>query len=181
MSEILSGCAVRAAIQQERCEVVGGAPKFAVLSPCGKYRYRLGRMWGRVIDPTVLFVMLNPSTADGTQDDPTIRRCVGFAKTWGFGHLLVGNMFAYRSTDPKALRALTVDEATGPENDAHLEHMASIAHKIVCAWGAPGGTRFPAPLRKHADKLFCLGMTKLGFPRHPLRLRGDTPLQRFRP
>lgn len=161
--------------------VEGNSALFATISDCGKYRYRLGRMWGRVIDPTVLFVMLNPSTADATQDDPTIRRCTAFAKAWGFGHLLVGNMFAYRATDPRELGPLSMYDACGPENDDHLTHMAEISQKIICAWGTHGGTRFPSALRAFPDKLYCLGLTKHGMPKHPLYLAASTQLQKYTP
>lgn len=154
----------------------GSAPEgFAVISDCGTYRYRLGRMWGRVIDPTVMFVMLNPSTADATENDATIRRCVAFARDWGFGHLLVGNKFAFRATDPRVLKLAIArgDDAIGPENDQHLTHMAEIASTIICAWGLPGGKEIPDALIPFRDKLHHLGFTKGGMPRHPLYLPSE--------
>lgn len=146
---------------------------FAVISADGKYRYRLGRMWGRVIDPTVLFVMLNPSTADATVNGPTIRRCIAFAKEWGFGHLLVGNKYGFRSTDPSVLRKMSQHDAVGPENHEHLAHMAQISQLIVCAWGNPGGRMLPTALMPHAGKVHHLGLTMSGAPKHPLYLPGD--------
>jgi hypothetical protein len=106
----------------------------AELSPCRRYRYRLWRRWSD--GPVVNFVMLNPSTADAEQDDPTVRRCVGFAKSWGAGGLVVTNLYALRSTDPKAL--WTADDPVGPENAFHLGSGALGADTVVCAWGAEG-------------------------------------------
>lgn len=152
---------------------VGQPMSFAVISDCNRYRYRLGRMWGRAIDPTVLFVMLNPSTADGVTDDNTIRRCIGFAKSWGFGALLVGNKYAIRSTDPSILRTMSNSDAIGPENHSHLAHMATICSTIVCAWGNPGGRMLPTALMPHAGKIHHLGLTMSGAPKHPLYLPAD--------
>lgn len=146
---------------------------FAVISADGRYRYRLGRMWGRVIDPTVLFVMLNPSTADATVDDNTIRRCIGFAKSWGFGHLLVGNKYAFRSTDPEVLKKMSQSDAVGPENHTHLTDMANLCSLIVCAWGNPGGRMLPTALMPHAGKCHHLGLTMSGAPKHPLYLPAE--------
>lgn len=153
----------------------------AVISDCGKYRYRLIRMWGRVIDPTILWVMLNPSTADAKIDDMTIKRCMSFSRAWGFGHMLVGNVFAYRSTDPKVLRTLSRAEAKGPDNHKHLTHMAEISQAIVCAWGNPGGKTLPTALMPHTAKLHHVGMTKSGAPRHPLYLPDTTTMTRWTP
>lgn len=94
--------------------------KSAIISECGKYRYSLSRIWDEN-KANVLFIMLNPSTADGDVDDPTIRRCIGFAKSWGYGGIYVGNLFAYRATDPKEL--LKVENPIGFENIHHLMDM----------------------------------------------------------
>lgn len=93
----------------------------AHLSACGAYRYALRRTWDPA-RPAALFVGLNPSTADAERDDPTTRRCVRFARDWGFGGLLVGNLFAYRATRPRDLRAAA--EPVGPENDWWLAALA---------------------------------------------------------
>ncbi|HEX2136504.1 MAG TPA: DUF1643 domain-containing protein [Microvirga sp.] len=104
----------------------------ALFSPCGAYRYRLARRWAE--GPMVAFIMLNPSTADGSIDDPTIRRCIGYAQTWGYGALAVGNLYALRATEPAELRRAR--DPTGPDNDRHLEGMTRAAARVVCAWGA---------------------------------------------
>lgn len=146
----------------------------AHLSACGAYRYRLERQWdqGR---PKVAFIMLNPSTADADQDDPTIRRCIGFAKSWGFGGLIVGNLFALRSTDPGAL--YRHPDPVGPDNDKHLGAIARSAEQVVCAWGTHGkllarGLRVSELL---ADfNLSALKITADGLPGHPLYIAGNT-------
>ena len=92
--------------------------KDAVLSECKKYRYMLRRVWDRT-KPACLFIGLNPSTADATVDDPTIRRCVGFADSWGYGELVVGNLYAFRATKPKDM--FNQDDPVGPFNDLWLK------------------------------------------------------------
>jgi hypothetical protein len=131
--------------------------------------------------------MLNPSTADADQDDPTIRRCVGFSKTWGFGHLAVVNLWALRATDPSEL--LMHAEPSGPHNWAYIESEVGRAALIVAAWGAhavkvPGGLfrgqTLEAVARRLDRPVVCLGLTKKGHPRHPLYVRSDqspTPYQ----
>lgn len=155
--------------------------KAARLSDCGRYRYWLGRVWGEA--DSLLFVMLNPSTADASIDDPTIRRCMGFARREGFGGVSVLNLYALRSTDPKAL--LTCDDAVGPENDAYLTlaltEQARRGNPVIAAWGTN------AKHRRIVDVLtlvggvmwHSLGTTKDGHPRHPLYVRGDQPLEGF--
>jgi hypothetical protein len=115
-----------------------------------------------------------PSTADETADDPTIRRCIGFAKRWGYGGLVMLNLFAFRATDPRDMRAAA--DPIGPDNDWHLTH--SPAALIVAAWGA-GGTFMDRDRAVRAilgDRLMALGHTNHGQPRHPLYVRGDTEL-----
>lgn len=152
----------------------------AYLSADRVYRYRLWRDTGVPIPPSrleswCLFVMLNPSTADETKDDPTIRRCVGYAKTWGYTRVNIANLFAFRATDPKAL--LPAPDPVGPENDTHLAEMADASALVVCAWGTHGGLhgRDQAVLRllRHhsLDGPRCLGRTKAGHPKHPLYLK----------
>jgi hypothetical protein len=153
----------------------------ATLSPCGLYRYDLTRSWDRA-RPRALFVMLNPSTADATQDDPTIRRCVGFARAWGCGGIVVCNLFALRSTDPKALYRHA--DPVGPDNDATLLDRAAMAKLTVCAWGAHGhlrgrGRTVAKLLAAAKMPMHCLGLTKTGHPLHPLFVPGATALQEF--
>lgn len=146
----------------------------AVFSADSKYRYRLHRTWDAGA-ASVLFVMLNPSTADATQDDPTIRRCVGFAKRWGYGRLLVGNLFALRATDPRCL--LDEPDPVGPQNDEHLRVMMDEARIVICAWGAHklahGTTRESAVKALLGPSLWALGRTAAGAPRHPLYMPKD--------
>ena len=127
----------------------------------------------------MLFIMLNPSTADAELDDPTIRRCVGFAQRWGFQGLAVGNLFALRATDPQQLRR--VADPIGPENDQHLIWMSDDADVTIAAWGTPGAfrNRDQHVLGFLKGAVEHLGLTKQGHPRHPLYLRNDaarTPL-----
>ncbi|MDW9823680.1 DUF1643 domain-containing protein [Sinorhizobium meliloti] len=145
----------------------------AISSECGAYRYRLERQWDGE-KPNVAFLMLNPSTADASQDDPTIRRCIGFARYWGFGGLIVGNLFALRSTAPKAL--YDHPDPIGPDNDQHILAIAKSARKIVCAWGTHGALHDRG--RQVAERLEFLDLVALkvtadGQPGHPLYLAAD--------
>jgi hypothetical protein len=121
--------------------------------------------------------MLNPSTADETMDDPTIRRCIGFAKREVCGGVVIGNIFAFRATRPGDMKA--ADDPVGPENDAHLiQIMLEADGPVVAAWGAHGAHLKRATHVKFLTEvpLVCLGKTKAGAPRHPLYVRGDAPL-----
>lgn len=161
----------------------------AVLSADGTYRYLLHRSWKPPGHGSrVLWVMLNPSTADAEQDDPTIRRCVGFSKAWGFSHLTVANLWALRSTDPSAL--LTHSDPTGPENWWQINQAVGFAQLVVAAWGATvqkvlatGRARIHVETlaRDASIPVRCLGLTKSGHPRHPLYVRADTELVPFGP
>ncbi len=159
----------------------------ADISPCGLYRYRLWRDSGKVAAPRICFVMLNPSTADAEQDDPTIRRCLGFAKSLGYENLDVVNLYAFRTTDPQALS--DTQDPVGPLNDLRIEQTAEVAQLVVAAWGATvvkvglSGTataRTALRISKVAQLLaryapvHCLGTTQAGAPKHPLYVRGDT-------
>ncbi len=149
----------------------------ATLSPDGLYRYRLRRAWG--VDNWVNFIMLNPSTADADQDDPTIRRCIGFARRWGYDGLIVTNLYAYRATKPKVLR--TVADPVGPDNDTHLL-ACSLDRPVVAAWGANADpARVAAVLELLPGDIYTLGLTKDGQPRHPLYVRADTDVTLYRP
>lgn len=138
------------------------------------YRYRLWRAWAP--GDTVAFVMLNPSSADGRRLDPTLRRCVSFARRWGFGRLEVVNAFALISTDPTVLTV--ADDPVGPDNDRWIAHVAARSSRVVCAWSSwvEDLARLPtllAALRPARGRTVALGYTRLGQPRHPLYLPAD--------
>lgn len=144
----------------------------AVLSECRTWRYALTREWGA--GDTLNIIGLNPSTADESRDDPTIRRCVGYAQRWAFGRLVMTNLFAFRSTDPEALKA--ADDPVGPENDTYLVSEAQKAGYVLCAWGAHGGLRSRSWTVKRLLRglpLYVFGFTADGEPLHPLYLRRD--------
>jgi hypothetical protein len=158
--------------------------KSAIISECGKYRYRLERTWDKS-KTKVLFIMLNPSTANAIEDDATIRRCVNFAKEWGYGGLLVGNLFAYRSTKPKEL--LLAEDPIGPENLKHFNEMYKEAAVVICAWGNSGivnklGKKLTEykPLKGWIGFLYYLDLAKDGTPKHPLYLKKDLIPQQLR-
>jgi len=153
----------------------------AHFSRCGRYRYALWRTWD-VSLPSVCFIALNPSTADATRDDPTMRRCIAFARRWGFGGMAVGNIFAFRATRPADMKA--EPNPIGRANDRWLQRLASESPLVVAAWGSHGAWmgREAQVLALLAD-VECLGVTASGAPRHPLYVRGDTvrrPLVRVR-
>ncbi len=156
----------------------------AILSDCGAYRYHLWRVWN-IESPIMVFVMCNPSTADAFEDDPTIRRCIGFAKREGYGGISVRNVFALRSTDPSAL--LSHPDPYGPENEQHLLSACSVSlmTRLICAWGVPvKGNRLrhyyqQAGTILQCQRPDCLGTTKQGHPRHPLYLPLDAAIEPF--
>ena len=140
-----------------------------IFSPCRQYRYTLWRAWDMFSPRYVMFIGLNPSTADEVQDDPTIRRCIGYAKEWGYGAFCMTNIFAFRATDPRVMK--TQADPVGPENDKWLTECAKGAGLIVAAWGAHGGHRArDKEVIKLVNNIMCLGTTKDGYPRHPLYL-----------
>jgi hypothetical protein len=157
----------------------------AIISACGTYRYALTRTGDTLSGERgcAMFLMLNPSTADATRDDPTIRRCRSFASSWGNASIAVANLYALRSTDPAALRVHP--DPVGPENDGHIYEMAWMHGRVVCAWGTNAPENRVAAvvtlLRQAGARLACLGTTKCGAPRHPLYVRGDQPLVEWRP
>lgn len=154
----------------------------ASISADGRYRYRLWRAWAT--GKTILFVMLNPSTADARDDDPTIRKCVGFAKRLGFARLEVVNLFAWRATDPRDLPRAS--DPIGVENDHTILERSLAADLVIAAWGA---TKLPdrmierrvrsvqSTLRSAGCSPMCLGRSKDGHPRHPLMLAYETALE----
>lgn len=164
--------------------------KNALVSKCGMYRYWLARSWVRnpQVKDTVNFIMVNPSTADAEVDDATIRKCIGFANRWGFGQLIVTNVFAYRATDVTELESAADPE--GPRNAFWLNALLPAAAQTIVAWGAvrkfPKGlggrwTRIPDLAAKHKIPLTCLGIAKDGHPLHPLMLAYDTRRQDWSP
>lgn len=156
----------------------------AVISECGTYRYRLSRMTASPLRwvKRVCWVMLNPSTADEVNDDPTIRRVLGFSESWGCTHIDVVNLYALRATNPKELFAHL--DPVGPENDEWIKEAAAGAELIVAAWGAhkmASGDRVQKVWNCAGRNLWCLGVTKSGAPRHPLYLPATTQLQGWMP
>ncbi|MDG1167952.1 MAG: DUF1643 domain-containing protein [Sulfitobacter sp.] len=150
----------------------GDAPSTAVYSDCERYRYSLTRSWDDA-GQRVLFVMLNPSTATEVQNDPTVERCERRARHLGFGAFRVTNIFAWRATDPRDMRAAA--DPVGPENDATLLDGAGWADQIIAAWGTHGAHRGRGPavaalLHRLDTPLFHLGLSKAGHPKHPLYL-----------
>jgi hypothetical protein len=145
----------------------------AVISRCGQYRYTLERPEGGATGRLVLWVMVNPSTATADTNDATIRRCIAFTRDWRYDGLLVGNLYAFRSRHPKALKAAA--DPVGPDNDTHLAELARRATLIVCAWGQRGPQRHrPDAVRGILGRpVHALGFTQGGEPRHPLMLRAD--------
>ena len=138
----------------------------ATISDDNKYRYDLSRRW-REKGKTICWVMLNPSTADDAQDDPTIRRCINFSKNFGFSALVVVNLFAGRATDPREL--LEMDDPVGPANQEYVGHAVQTSETVVMAWGASlARVRYLPRLQPRPPRAFCLGRTRDGFPRHPL-------------
>lgn len=150
----------------------------ARLSIDDRYRWTLHRRWGD--RSTVVFIMLNPSTADATQDDPTIRRCIGFARRWGMGGLTVVNLYAYRATKPADL--WLADDPVGSANDRSITAEVARAELVVAAWGANAKPDRIAEVLAlpGMDKLTALDVTKDGQPRHPLYLRADLTPQPWR-
>lgn len=155
----------------------------AALSTDGLYRWTLTRTWGD--GPTATFIMLNPSTADGTKDDPTVRRCLGFARSLGCTRLVVANLFAWRATDPDDLAAAYKagrDIVGGPDADQAITTAVDGARIVIGAWGAGPAAVQSAMAARISDvraltgSLYCLGTTRSGQPRHPLYLPASSAL-----
>lgn len=148
----------------------------ATISECGRYRFDLDRKTKAPGDGSVLWVMLNPSTANADEDDATIRMCIGFTELWGFARLRVVNLFAFRATDPKELRS---DDILHSDNiEALLRETFAKHDRVVFAWG--GGIKYAEPkwVADYVARLFseavCLGHNKDGTPKHPLYLKYET-------
>jgi hypothetical protein len=145
----------------------------ACFDASGLYRYSLWRVWNRHT-PKLVFIMLNPSTADAEINDPTIRRCIGFAQVWGYGRLEVVNLFGLRTPDPHRLRQ--APDPVGDQCDAYIQTAAQQADRIILAWGNWGnfcGRDQTVLSLLTSYKLFCLGRNQSGQPRHPLYLKRD--------
>lgn len=174
-------------------ETTNRIDRSAEISECGRYRWWLRRSWqlwddqGQHVEGkgVCCFVMLNPSTADAMQDDPTIRRCIGFARAWGYDTLSVRNLFPWRATDPKELLVIDRGHCLGSPRGGIELMAAATADMLVAAWGA--GVPFERDrevLRAWRDSfpampIYCLGTTKHGHPRHPLYVKADTLPVRF--
>lgn len=155
----------------------------AIISGDQVYRYSLARWWDNA-KPTDIWVMCNPSTADAAKDDATIRRCIGFSRSFGSGGFVVVNAYGYRATKPAAMWAAQAagTDIIGPENDSWITaHCMTAKGRVIVAWGAhpkPDRCRAVEQLIRAQDREpVCLGVTKDGQPRHPLMLANDTPLQ----
>ena len=159
-------------------DLAGAERGTAWFSPDRTYRYLLTRRWD-VMKPVMAWVMLNPSTADAFQVDPTINRCIGFAKREECGGIEIANLFALRATDPHALRSN--EDPVGPDNDRMLADLAQLSPLVVVAWGAHVAAVDRAAavadgFAKTGVQLRCLGTTRNGSPKHPLYVRADAPL-----
>lgn len=143
--------------------------KHATISKCGQYRYWLERSWAETGRGFVNFIMLNPSTADAEQDDPTIRKCIGFAQRWGYDGMHVVNLFALRSTNPEAL--YSHHDPCGPDNDHFIQAGVLSAEKSIIAWGAHGkimGRAEKVMEMLDPSRTEALAHNEDGSPRHPL-------------
>jgi hypothetical protein len=140
--------------------------KGAVFSPDNIYRYQLSRIWDAE-KPKILFIMLNPSTADAFVEDPTIRRVINYALSWGYGGVYVGNLYGFRSTDPKGLNSVV--DPVGSENIENIKALIGIVDKVVYAWG--NERKEPEWLKACVATPYCIEISKKGIPKHPLYLK----------
>lgn len=151
--------------------------RHAIISKCEHYRYSLLRIWDAKLRRLCL-IMLNPSTADGYIDDPTIKACYAFATSWGFGSFEIGNLFAYRTKSPAVLKTLTHQIAIGPATNAHLILMTKSADQVVLAWGRHGALHgrdkeVLALIRRQGIEPLFLARPEADYPQHPLYLPRD--------
>lgn len=158
--------------------------KSATISTCGLFRYELVRTWG-FGEGLLALIMLNPSFADDKKDDPTVSAAVVMAKRWGFGGLIIGNLFAWRSSSPKNLRdAFEAQVAVGIDNDVHLRSIINASSQVMVGWGGEGDRYMERVkqvdhLIRHLNKMpRCIGTTNTGQPKHPL-LRFHTAAQKL--
>lgn len=166
--------------QQEHLWLADPNKGSAKFSPDRRHRFQLARTWGS--GGIVLFVMLNPSLADDRRLDPTVRRCMGYAKIWGYGTLLVGNLYSLVSPYPEDL--VNHPEPVHPDTDINLVEMARRADRVVVAWGTQPFLSLRAynvtKLLSRERDLYCLGRTKDGWPRHPLYRSYEADLELYR-
>lgn len=156
----------------------------AEISDCGRFRYALTREWDQAL-PWCCFIGLNPSTADANVDDPTIRRCIGFSKSFGCGRLLMLNLYAFRTVSPEvmwAARKNFVDIIGGKENwfYAMQQRITRCDAMTIAAWGRHGKDR-GLDAMCHLEGLHYLALNSDGTPKHPLYLKGDLKPQRMKP
>lgn len=149
----------------------------AEISTSGRYRYALARMWDKD-KPYLCFILLNPSTANATQDDPTVVRCMQRAFKMGFGGICIVNLFAWRATDPQELLKIPIGEVIGPSNDLYITTHAVSAGMVICGWGTYGtmlnrNHEVLTMLRTAGVQLYTLCFTKNGQPGHPLYVGYD--------
>lgn len=162
----------------------------AHFSPCRRYRYALWRIWDESLG-TVMWIGLNPSTADETTNDPTIVRCMNFAADWGYGGIYMLNLFAFRATNPEVMKAQA--DPIGDENYRRIQEYHEVAGITVAAWGIHGAFMDQGLAVSRLERIgphgkaktlgedfWCLGRTKEGHPRHPLYVPGNTKLVRWR-
>ncbi len=148
--------------------------RIATFSLCRSYRYKLQIVWDET-KPLAAFIGLNPSTADETQDDPTVRRCRGFAESWGCGGIRMLNLFAYRATLPAFMKL--AEDPIGAENRL-ADFLEGCNGPHVACWGANGSHRGRAEfISRLPPELQCLGRNSDGSPKHPLYLKADTKLE----
>lgn len=153
----------------------------AEISKDRKYRYSLHRIWDND-KPLILWIMLNPSKADHTKDDPTVRKVIAYSKKWGYGGLYIGNLFAYRSTDPKILKHLSKATAIGPQNDIKILDLSMCVNTVIFAWGRNGNLYNRAEEVKDMFRVaHYLELTNSGEPKHPLFLSNDLVPLKFNP
>lgn len=155
----------------------------AIFDSTGNYRYQLGRQW-RAKGTEVAFVMLNPSRADDSHDDPTLRACIQFAQRWQYASLSVVNLFGYRTPHPSELKK--AKDPVGSDNDHYVLETVIAADKVVLAWGNEGGLlgrdrAILTQLVPYQAKLYYLHLNRSGQPRHPLYIKRDVPLTSFCP
>ncbi len=174
-------CPCAAAVRLAAVKPIASTPSGAAFSPCRQWRYLLWRQWDAAL-PMANFLMLNPSTADEFRLDPTCARARGYAERWGYGTLVVTNVFGWRATDPGDMKAAA--DPVGPGNDKAIVRAAREAGIVVCAWGNHGAhagrsERVVALLREVGVELHALKVNAGGEPAHPLYLRKDLAAERW--